>query len=114
MKWLRPDTKQFYIYWDMNKEHLYEPDFVVETENIIYMIETKSKKMNRAKYNPKDEISLKASASLGYCKKVFEFNLNNGGKEWIHVHTPHDVVEKENNSFDYLVKSFGYKEIINK
>lgn len=111
LKWLRPATKQFYIYWDRNKEHLYEPDFVVETENVIYMIETKSKKeMNRAKDNPNDEISLKASAALGYCEKVSEFNLANDGKEWRYVLIPHDVVEKGNNSFDYLVKSFEYKK----
>lgn len=78
------------------------------------MIETKSKKeMDRAKDNPNDEISLKASAALGYCEKVSEFNLANGGKEWRYILIPHDVIEKENNSFDYLVKLFGYKEIIN-
>ena len=107
LKWLRPATKQFYMYWDRNKEHLYEPDFVVETESIIYMIETKSKKdIERAHNNPNDEISLKVSAALGYCEKVSEFNLANGGKEWRYALIPHDVIEKENNSFDYLIKSF--------
>lgn len=110
LKWLRPATKQFYMYWDRNKEHLYEPDFVVETESIIYMIETKSKKdIDRAKGNTNDEISLKAMAALGYCKKVSQFNLVNSGKEWKYVLIPHDIIEKENNSFDYLVKVFEYR-----
>lgn len=71
------------------------------------MIETKSKKdIEKAHNNPNDEISLKASAALGYCEKVSEFNLANGGKEWRYALIPHDVIEKGNNSFDYLIKSF--------
>ena len=43
LKWLRPVTNQFSIYWG-NGAHKYEPDFIVETEDSIYMIETKKAK----------------------------------------------------------------------
>lgn len=37
--WLRPHPKEFNITY--NHGHIYEPDFVVETENIIYLVEVK-------------------------------------------------------------------------
>lgn len=43
-RWLRPAPNQFRIYWDNNSKR-YEPDFVVETTNCIYMIETKAEKI---------------------------------------------------------------------
>lgn len=42
-KWLRPAPTQFNIYWG-NGAHRYEPDFIVETDDCIYMVETKAKK----------------------------------------------------------------------
>ena len=42
LKWLRPASNQFHIYWDNNSKR-YEPDFVVETAEAIYMIEPKVK-----------------------------------------------------------------------
>ncbi len=38
IKWLRPAKKQFHIYWDPENKHLYEPDFVVETNEAIYIV----------------------------------------------------------------------------
>ena len=40
LKWLRPVKKQFNIYWNNGTKN-YEPDFIVETADSIYMIETK-------------------------------------------------------------------------
>ena len=39
-RWLRPAHKQFSIYWS-NGSKIYEPDFIVETADVIYMVETK-------------------------------------------------------------------------
>lgn len=111
IRWLRPSPKQFNIYWDRNREHLYEPDFIVETANTIYMVETKAKSdLERAAQNPNDEISLKAKASCKYCRQVSEYNLQNGGKQWKYILIPHDILEMGNNSFDYLVKVYEYKD----
>ncbi len=41
IKWLRPAPRQFKIYWDHNSR-TYEPDFVVETLNTIYLTEIKA------------------------------------------------------------------------
>lgn len=43
LKWLRPAPNQFNIYWS-NGAKRYEPDFIVETADCIYMVETKAKK----------------------------------------------------------------------
>ena len=111
LKWLRPATKQFYMYWDRDKEHLYEPDFIVETENIIYMVETKaSSEIKRANENSNDEISLKANAAIKYCEKVSKFNLNNSGKEWKYVLVPHNIIENGNSSFKYIVSLYEYNK----
>ena len=40
-KWLRPAPKQFKIYWDHNAR-TYEPDFVVETDKAVYLVEIKA------------------------------------------------------------------------
>ena len=46
IKWLRPAPHQFRIYWDNNSKR-YEPDFIVETENTIYMVEVKRSDQTR-------------------------------------------------------------------
>jgi type III restriction enzyme len=43
LRWLRPAPNQFNIYW-ANGAKRYEPDFIVETSECIYMIETKALK----------------------------------------------------------------------
>ena len=50
VKWLRPASNQFRMYWDNNSKK-YEPDFVVETVDAIYMVETKVKNFTE-KYRP--------------------------------------------------------------
>mgnify|MGYP002508245545 CR=1 FL=1 len=39
LNWLRPHPREFNITY--NHGHIYEPDFVVETEHIIYLVEVK-------------------------------------------------------------------------
>lgn len=73
-KWMRPSAKQFNIYYGPGGVSRYEPDFVVETDNGIYMIETKAS--NEMNSRPVIE---KAHAALVYCRAVSEWNKNNGG-----------------------------------
>src|SRR5574344_271414 len=96
LKWLRPVTNQFNIYWG-NGAHKYEPDFIVETTDTIYMVETKSS----ANLTDDDVLSKKASADE-YCKYATEYNLQHGGKVWRYVLVPHDVV-KRTYSFDFMM-----------
>lgn len=103
-KWLRPASNQFNITWDNNKRN-YEPDFVVETSDTIYLIETKKENDIST-----EEVQSKAKAALLYCKNATEFTTANSGKPWKYVLLPHDSV-KLNMSLDYLVKQYEYKEV---
>lgn len=100
-KWLRPAPNQFNITWDNNKRN-YEPDFVVETKDNIYLVETK-----KEKDIPTEEVQSKAKAALEYCKNATEYTMKNAGKPWIYVLLPHDSV-KLNMAFDYLMKQYQY------
>ena len=96
IKWLRPVTNQFNIYWG-NGAHKYEPDFIVETNDIIYMIETK-----KAKGISETDVQSKKAAAEEYCKYASEYNRRNGAKEWRYVLVPHDIVERTR-SFMFIV-----------
>lgn len=100
-KWLRPAPNQFNITWDNNKKN-YEPDFVVETNDKIYLVETKKEKDIST-----EEVQSKAKVALEYCKNATEYTMKNGGKSWTYVLLPHDSV-KLNMSFDYLMKQYQY------
>ena len=101
MKWLRPAANQFHIYWKQNSRQ-YHPDFVAETTDAIYMIETKKEGDIDAV-----EVQEKAQAALTYCTNASEFTAQNGGKPWRYVLIPHDVV-KLNMGFDTLTKHYEY------
>ena len=102
LKWLRPAANQFHIYWKHNSRQ-YHPDFVVETADAIYMIETKKEgDMDTA------EVQEKSQAALTYCMRATEFTAQNGGKPWKYILIPHDVV-KLNMGFDTLVKHYEYR-----
>ena len=95
LKWLRPASNQFNIYWS-NGSKRYEPDFVVETADAIYMVETKAKK------NMQDaDVLGKKKAAEEYCKNASEFTKTVGGKPWKYVLLAHDTVDRAA-SFKYL------------
>lgn len=95
LKWLRPASNQFNIYWS-NGSKKYEPDFVVETADVIYMVETKAKK------NMQDaDVLGKKKAAEEYCKNASEFTKTVGGKPWKYVLLAHDTVDRAA-SFKYL------------
>ena len=96
IKWLRPAPDQFHIYWD-NKGHIYEPDFVGETEDCIYLIETKA-----ANEISSSEVQEKAKSAIEYCNYASEYTAEYGGKPWKYVLIPHDQVTKTS-SFRGLV-----------
>lgn len=86
VKWLRPAQAQFLIYWKHNSRR-YTPDFVVETKDVIYMVEIK------AEQDIDDsEVQEKAYAGKKYCETVSEYNLRNGGKKWVYALIPHTAV----------------------
>ena len=99
LKWLRPAQKQFRIYWKQNTRQ-YHPDFVVETGNAIYMVETKKEgDMETA------DVQEKTMAALLYCKHASDFTSSNGGKPWKYLLIPHNAV-MTNMSFGTLARQF--------
>ncbi len=102
LKWLRPTLNQFQIYWKHNSKQ-YHPDFVAETKDAIYLIETKKESDMES-----SEVQEKARAALLYCQHAAEFNAKHGGKPWKYVLIPHSVV-MSNMGFDTLMKQFLVK-----
>lgn len=96
LRWLRPAREQFSIYWS-NGSKRYEPDFIVETADTIYMVETKA-----ATNVSTDEVQQKKAAAEEYCRHASEFTAENGGKPWRYILLPHDVVDRTA-SFEYLI-----------
>lgn len=97
MRWLRPAPNQFNIYWS-NGAKKYEPDFIVETDSAIYMIETKaSKDVNT------EEVKAKRAAAELYCKQATAFTTANGDKPWHYIMLRHDLVTRTS-SFNYLIQ----------
>lgn len=97
-KWLRPASNQFHIYWDNNSKR-YEPDFVVETDDAIYMIEPKSKdKMQDA------DVLQKQEAAKIYCKYASEYNEENNEKPWFYLLVPHDEINRTVNLANLVTK----------
>ena len=101
VKWLRPAPKQFKIYWDRDAR-TYEPDFVVETANVIYLAEIKAD--NQLDH---EEVREKARAALQYCKYASEHTRQHGGKPWKYLLIPHTEV-LPNMSVAYLAEKRGF------
>lgn len=99
LKWLRPADGQFQIYWAHNSRK-YNPDFVVESDEGIYMVETKMQKEMKS-----DEVREKTIAALDYCSKATRFNLEHGKKPWGYVLIPHEAVQM-NMSFNRIVNKY--------
>lgn len=96
IRWLRPAPQQFNIYWAESSKR-YEPDFIVETSDTIYMCETKAEK------DVSDEdVKSKADAARTYCAIVSAYNERHNGKKWKYVIIPHTAV-KRSYTFDYIL-----------
>jgi type III restriction enzyme len=100
LKWMRPAPNQFRIYWANNSKQYY-PDFVVETTDCIYMIETKA-----ADQVINADVLDKKKAALKYCKYASEFTTVNRGKQWRYMLIPHNEVSNSRSfsSFDTFIQ----------
>jgi type III restriction enzyme len=103
LKWLRPAPKQLRIYWKHNSRQ-YHPDFVAETGDAIYMIETKKEGDIET-----SDVQEKTEAALLYCRNATEFTTQNGGKPWKYILIPHNAV-MINMSFETLIRQFEVRQ----
>ena len=95
LKWLRPANKQFNIIW--REGNRYNPDFVVETDDTIYIIEVKSYKT----INDED-VKAKESAALKYCEFVNVYGEKYKNKRFEYLLVPAEDI-KRSSTFDSIV-----------
>lgn len=96
--WLRPAPQEFNITY--NHGHNYEPDFVVETDGVIYLVEVKGEdKLNDA------DVIAKKKRGIQYCEVASRWGKANGYKEWQYLFIPSKQV-MPNASFMQLAKRF--------
>ncbi len=99
--WLRPAPREFNITY--NHGHNYEPDFVVETEDVIYLVEVKGED----KLNDPDVIA-KKKRGVQYCAVSSRWGRANGYKQWRYLFIPSRQV-KPNSTFLQLAQQFTEK-----
>ncbi len=98
VNWLRPHPQEFNITY--NHGHSYEPDFVVETEHVIYLVEVKGED----KLNDPDVIA-KKERGIQYCAIASQWGKANGYKEWRYLFIPAGQI-RSNSSFAQLAVRF--------
>ena len=96
--WLRPSPREFNITY--NHGHTYEPDFVVEIKDTIYLVEVKGED----KLQDPDVIAKKKRGSQ-YCEVASRWGKANGYKEWKYLFIPSKQI-MPNSSFVQLAKRF--------
>ena len=84
--WLRPAMNEFDITY--NHGHRYEPDFVVEVDDKIYLVEVKGEDKLT---NP--DVVAKKERGIQYCRVASHWGKANGYKEWQYLFIPSKEVQ---------------------
>ena len=100
--WLRPAPQEFNIKYNGGKR--YEPDFVVETADTVYLVEVKSE---RDLYAP--DVIAKKKRGILYCEAVTRWADANGYKPWKYLFIPANQVYP-NSTFEMLANKFTVAE----
>lgn len=102
IKWFKPAKGQFQITYRNGSQFAeYQPDFVAETNEVIYMLEPKKRS------EMDDEIVFaKKEAAVEWCKNATNYALQNAGKPWQYVLIPHDSIA-ENRTLLALASQFN-------
>ena len=102
LKWFRPAKGQFQIYYKQGADHLeYQPDFVAETDDMIWMLEPKA----RNELDSQDVLA-KQAAAVQWCRHASMHAASYSGKSWRYALIPHDVIA-ENMTLVGLVQQYG-------
>jgi type III restriction enzyme len=101
-KWFKPARGQFQIYYRAGSgEQEYQPDFVAEAADCIYMLEPKSRIQLEA-----PDVVAKKEAAIRWCRNASDHARTYRGKQWIYLLIPHDMIS-ENMTLVGLAKSHG-------
>lgn len=97
--WLRPSSDEF-EFLTYNNGRKYEPDFVVETMDIIYLVEVKADNQLEDA-----EVLAKKERAISYCKIVSEWAKSSKNKEWRYLFIPASKI-KETTTLNYLINNY--------
>ena len=98
LRWFKPTTNDIMIFYESGKE--YEPDFIVETNSQMLLVEIKAKSELS---DP--SVQNKASAAKLWCHYASDHALKNGGKAWKYLLIP-DIEVLSNATLDALTSKF--------
>jgi type III restriction enzyme len=102
MKWFKPARGQFQIFYKSGVDHPeYQPDFVAETPDCIYMLEPKM-----ASQMQDVEVLAKRDVAVTWCRQASDYAASYGGKPWKYVLIPHDAIA-ENMTLSTLATQFA-------
>jgi type III restriction enzyme len=101
-KWFKPARGQFQIFYRQGVDYLeYQPDFVAETIDTIFMLEPKASNLMD------DPVVLaKKDAAVKWCANASDYAQSHGGKLWRYVLIPHNEIAT-NITLDALVARFA-------
>jgi type III restriction enzyme len=103
-KWFRPAKGQFQIYYKSGADQPeYQPDFVAETPDVIYMVEPKRKDEMQD-----TEVLAKQEVAETWCKNATNHAKTYGGKRWQYLLIPHDAIA-DNMTLDGLAALYAPK-----
>lgn len=89
LRWVRPEPQHIRI--DYENGRLYEPDFVVETDDGKYLCEVK-----RAEQVDDDDVRAKTRAAVTWCRGATQHAEGFGGKAWSYLLIPDTAISLSN------------------
>lgn len=98
LKWFKPAKGQFQIYYKLGIEQPeYIPDFVVETDDCLFLVETKA-----ANELDSPEVKAKAEAAARWAKHASDHALSVQAKPWKYLIIPHNEMSESKRLSDFL------------
>ena len=102
LKWFKPAKGQLQIYYKWGADNPeYQPDFVAETGDRIFMLEPKA-----SNQMADGEVLAKKEVAVRWCQQAGAHARNYGGKPWTYALIPHDAIV-ENMTLEGLSKQYG-------
>ena len=102
LKWFKPAKSQFQIYYKWGADNPeYQPDFVAETQDRIFMLEPKA-----SNQMTDGEVLAKRDVAVRWCQQASNHARSHGGKPWTYVLIPHDAIA-ENMTVSGLAQRFS-------
>ena len=99
LNWLRPAPNELSITY--NRGHRYEPDFIIETRDVIYLTEVK----RDDQMDSPDNVT-KKERGIQYCAAASRWGRANGYKEWRYLFIPATAIQRST-SFAYLSSRYS-------